>query len=185
MVTRLRGKVVESWEGELWVEVGGITFGIQVPTPLLSLKGEVTLYTRLLIREEQPLLFGFQSRSQLLLFNRLIKIGGVGPKVALTILSTFTPSQFQQIVATGDIKSLCRVPGIGPKSAKRILMEVGELELPVEGRGNGIINSAIEGLEKLGFERNEIVEALRGVEAESVEELIKEGLKRLSKKVGR
>jgi len=181
MIFGLKGVVVGRGNGELWIEVNGVIYGVFVPTSLLNLSGEVILYTRLIYRDEQMTLFGFKTIGERELFDRLIKISGIGPKVALTIISTYSPAQFQKIVKTEDILALKKIPGVGPKTARRILMDIGELKFLNWDR-NGIITKAIQALEGLGFGREEVQEVLMGIEINSLEEAIKEGLKRLSKR---
>ena len=114
------------------------------------------------------------------LFDSLIKLNGVGPKVALAICSTYTPQTFMEIIANHDINALKKIPGIGPKSAKRILMEMGEVVFEEQ---NPVFNQALSALESLGFNKNDIVKALNGIECNNLEEMIKLALKKLSKDV--
>jgi Holliday junction DNA helicase RuvA len=115
---------------------------------------EVELFTTHIIREDNQSLYGFIDINEKKLFDRVIKINGVGPKVALAICSTFTPSGFAQIVSSGDINMLKRVPGIGPKGAGRILVELSGFVLDTESDGSSntpSVSEAMMALESLGF----------------------------------
>ena len=116
------------------------------------------------------------------MFDSLIKVNGVGAKVALAICSTFTPSEFSRVVKNREVKELKKVAGVGPKSANRILMELGEFEVDTlaESGEKEFISEAITALEGLGFKRDDIVEVVKELEASSTEELIKKALKQLA-----
>jgi len=147
-------------------------------------EGRVKLHTSHIIREDAQLLFGFFDKSEKVLFERLIKINGVGPKVAQAICSTFTAAQFAQVIAAGDIAQLKRVPGIGPKSAGRILVELAgfDSELTVSAAGvNAASGEAALALESLGFNKDQVAKALAKCEATETAALVKEALKLLQK----
>jgi Holliday junction DNA helicase RuvA len=114
------------------------------------------------------------------MFDRLIKINGVGPKVALAICSTFTPEMFVNIVKNKSVSALKQVPGIGPKSANRILVELEEFSVGEIDEENSIIPNAVEALENLGFKKDAILKALKDIKVTSTEEAIKFALKKLA-----
>ena len=176
------------------LDVGGVIYGVQMSlNATTSLKSqvdsqshsEVRILCTHIIREDAHLLFGFIEDMERQTFERLIKINGVGPKVALAILSTYTPTHFATIIANKDIDALKKVPGIGPKSAGKIMVDVAgffaEL-LPNQNMEpqNNLAKEASLALKSLGFKEGEIAKALRGIEATNVSELVKEALKRLS-----
>jgi Holliday junction DNA helicase RuvA len=134
-------------------------------------------YITEVIKENEYTLYGFTDRNEKKLFDSLIKLNGVGPKVALAICSTYTPETFMDIISNQDVNALKKIPGIGPKSAKRILMEMGEFEVEIS---NPVANQAVMALENLGFNKNDVIKAVTGLDG-SVEEIIKQALKRLSK----
>ncbi|RUM45911.1 MAG: Holliday junction branch migration protein RuvA [Hydrogenimonas sp.] len=145
---------------------------------------EVKLYTTHIIREDAQLLYGFLDLNEKRMFDTLIKINGVGPKVAMAICSTFTPKSFAQIVESKDVGMLKRVPGIGPKSAGRILVELGGFSLEIAGETNPVSqahNEAMMALESLGFKKDQITKVLAQCVSSDTESLIKEALKKLSK----
>ncbi len=145
---------------------------------------DVRLHTTHIIREDAQLLYGFLDINEKRMFDTLIKINGVGPKVAMAICSTFTPPSFAQIVESKDVGMLKRVPGIGPKSAGRILVELGGFSLEMAGENNPASqahNEAAMALESLGFKKEHITKTLAQCSGNDTESLIKEALKKLSK----
>ncbi|WP_334094361.1 Holliday junction branch migration protein RuvA [Helicobacter typhlonius] len=176
------------------LDVGGVIYGVQMSlNATTSLKSqvdsqshsEVRILCTHIIREDAHLLFGFIEDMERQTFERLIKINGVGPKVALAILSTYTPTHFATIIANKDIDALKKVPGIGPKSAGKIMVDVaGFFSELLQNQNmepqNNLAKEASLALKSLGFKEGEIAKALRGIEATNVSELVKEALKRLS-----
>ena len=176
------------------LDVGGVIYGVQMSlNATTSLKSqvdsqshsEVRILCTHIIREDAHLLFGFIEDMERQTFERLIKINGVGPKVALAILSTYTPTHFATIIANKNIDALKKVPGIGPKSAGKIMVDVaGFFAELLQNQNmepqNNLAKEASLALKSLGFKEGEIAKALRGIEATNVSELVKEALKRLS-----
>ena len=126
MIVGLIGKVVKKEPTSLQLNVGGVIYEVFVSLNCSSkiISDEITLEITEIIREDAHNLYGFLDSNEKKLFDTVIKINGVGPKVALAICSTFTPSSFAQIVTSNDVNMLKRVPGIGPKGASRILVEL-------------------------------------------------------------
>ena len=145
----------------------------------------VKLLLTQIIREDANLLYGFLDRDEKRMFDTLLKINGVGPKVALAVCSTFTPQTFAKIVSSKDVSMLKRVPGIGPKAASRILVELADfiVDSPNEdtpSSNNTNIIEATMALESLGFKKDAIKKALNG-ESGSTSELVKIALKKLQR----
>ncbi|MFK5975515.1 MAG: Holliday junction branch migration protein RuvA [Sulfurovum sp.] len=141
----------------------------------------VKLLVTQIIREDANLLFGFIDISEKKMFDTLLKINGVGPKVALAICSTFTPSTFANVVASKDLNMLKRVPGIGPKAGSRILVEL--VDFIADGEDNTTnksMSEAMMALESLGFKKDIIQKALYGCSGDT-STLVKEGLKKLQR----
>jgi len=176
MIAALKGKIFEKENGKILLDVKDVIYEINVSLLTFSNAKDGIYYITEVIKENEFTLYGFLDKNEKKLFDTLIKLNGVGPKVALAICSTFTPEEFVDIISNNDINTLKKVPGIGPKSAKRILMEMGDFEI---GNINPIQNQAITALENLGFKKAEIMKAINGVEG-SLEEVIKEALKRFS-----
>ena len=148
------------------------------------------LYTYCNIKEDAFDIFGFSTKEELNCFNRLIGVSGVGPKVALAILSAATPSQFTLAVMTGDEKTLTMAPGVGKKMAQRIILELKDKmtgELPEMGGTAAIVpaaagnkaSEAAAALASLGYSQSEIGLALKGVDVErlSLEEIVRSALR--------
>jgi Holliday junction DNA helicase RuvA len=128
MIGRLRGIIVEKQAPDLLIEVGGVGYEVQLPlTSFYSLPAvglEATIYTHFVVREDAQLLYGFVHPTERSLFRQLIKANGIGPKMALTILSGLTASQFVRCVQHDDISTLVKLPGVGKKTAERLLVEM-------------------------------------------------------------
>ena len=183
MIVGVEGEVVRKEPTLLHIKVGGFTYEVHISINSSNeIDGtRVKLFTTQIIREDSNTLYGFCNELEKSIFDRLIKINGVGPKVALAVCSTFTPESFAQLLKTKDANMLKKVPGIGPKSASRILVELGDFELSVEGEESQAKTEAIMALESLGFKKGQIIKALAGESSDSSATLIKSALKKLSK----
>ncbi len=127
MIGSIRGEIIEKGDDFLLVDVNGVGYVVNVPAPLLddTAVGEtVFLRTHLHVRETEMTLFGFPDAEQLDLFRTLLKVQGIGPKVAMAILSTLSLESLKQAVAQNEAAILARVPGIGPKKAKHIVFQL-------------------------------------------------------------
>ncbi|WP_218354547.1 Holliday junction branch migration protein RuvA [Alteromonas lipotrueiana] len=128
MIGRIRGILVEKHPPEIVIDVVGVGYEIQMPMTsfyqLPALNEEVVVYTHFVVREDAQLLFGFADKMERALFRELIKANGVGPKLALTILSGMSAGQFLVCVQNEDISSLVAMPGIGKKTAERLVVEL-------------------------------------------------------------
>lgn len=128
MIGRIRGNLVHKQPPDILVEVGGVGYEIQVPMTTLfqlpELGAEVSLVTHFVVREDAQLLYGFIDDRDRQLFRQLIKVSGVGPKLALTILSGMDSMSFARCVQRDDISALVALPGVGKKTAERLLVEM-------------------------------------------------------------
>jgi Holliday junction DNA helicase RuvA len=186
MIVGLNGKIAHKEPSFVHVNVQGVVYEVFISLHTFSAlpKDEVSLYIRHIIREDAQLLFGFLDMSEKKLFSRLIKINGVGPKVAMAICSTYTPSQFATVINNKDVNGVKKVPGIGPKSAGRILVELNgfDAEILTGGdtpQGSLAFNEASEALEALGFKKDKISKALSACEGSDTASLVKGALKLL------
>ena len=202
MITFLRGQLVETQPAYVVVEVGGV--GYQVFIPLSSFDKlppvgeEVVLQTHLSIREDAHVLYGFVSAEERELFRLLIdKVSGIGPKIALAVLSGMSLTAFKKAVASGDVRSLAGISGVGKKTAERIVVELRDRlgvaatwEAATAGRGAGAgeqkVNDAVLALISLGYKQAEAHETVHGLirhegmgEA-TVETLVRAALKKLA-----
>lgn len=128
MIGRLHGKLLEISGGELLIDVGGVGYEIEVATSVSELgpaAGEaLTLFTHFVVREDAQLLFGFATRAERDLFRAFIKINGVGPKMGLALISSLDIVTLATAVRTEDVSMLTRVPGVGKKTAERLMVEL-------------------------------------------------------------
>lgn len=128
MIGRLQGVVLEKQAPELLVDVNGVGYELMAPMTTFATLGAmgspVTLYTHLAVREDAHVLYGFSDKSQRTLFRTLIKVSGVGPKLALAILSGMDVNAFARCVQNDDLVSLTKLPGVGKKTAERLIIEM-------------------------------------------------------------
>ena len=186
MIVGVHGKIVYKEPSFVHVNVNGVVYEVFISLQTFSALGkdEVSLFTTHIIREDAQLLFGFLDMSEKKMFARLIKINGVGPKVAMAICSTYTPSQFGVIINNKDMNGVKKVPGIGPKSAGRILVELAGFDEELlsgsaEPSKTQSFNEASEALESLGFKKDKISKALSACDGEDTASLVKQALKLL------
>jgi Holliday junction DNA helicase RuvA len=127
MIGALRGEVIHKEEGNILIDVGGVGYLVMAPTTLLDMLevgAKTQIFTHLHVREQELTLFGFPNQEELELFRTLLKVQGIGPKVALAILSHIPAETLRQAVAREEAALLARVPGIGPKKAKQIVFQL-------------------------------------------------------------
>ncbi len=185
MIVGIEGEIVYKEPTLLHLLVYGLTYEVNVSVNTSSgIEGkQVRLFTTQIIREDANLLYGFASRDEKRMFDTLLKINGVGPKVALAVCSTFTPETFAKIVSSKDVAMLKRVPGIGPKAASRILVELADFIVrgnEEESSDDSALLEATLALESLGFKKEAIKKALSG-ESGDVGTLVKIALKKLQR----
>ena len=128
MIGQIRGILIDKQPPDILVEVGGITYEIQVPMSTLyqlpEIGQELVLYTHFVVREDAQLLYGFYDTKDKVMFRSLIRVNGVGPKMALGILSGMEADEFVRTVRNNDITSMVNMPGIGKKTAERLIVEM-------------------------------------------------------------
>lgn len=181
MITHLRGILTEKHPPSLVVEVQGVGYEVEAPMStfyrLPELQQEVKLLTHLVIREDAHILFGFSSETERQMFRTLIKVNGVGPKLALSILSAMELEMFIHCVQQGDLAKLIKIPGVGKKTAERLVIETRDRLAQTSGHSNTIIapqpltqgvvsaaDDAISALIALGYkpaEANQMVNAIK------------------------
>jgi Holliday junction DNA helicase RuvA len=194
MIGFLRGKLAARHPPQLLVDVGGVGYEVEAPMStfygLPGVGAEVQLFTHLVVREDAHVLFGFGSERERSLFRELIKVSGVGPRIALAILSGVTVDEFHRCVEGQDVASLVRVPGIGRKTAERLVIEMrdrlkglaGPAFVPGTGPSGGPGGAQAEAfaaLVALGYKPPEVTRLLQKVDASvtSTEELIRHALR--------
>ena len=128
MIGFIRGKLVSKTPPQLVVDVQGVGYEVEAPMTtfydLPELGAELQLFTHLVVREDAHILFAFSTESDRMMFRALIKVNGVGPKLALTILSGQSAEEFQRCIHDNDVQALVRLPGIGKKTAERLIIEM-------------------------------------------------------------
>ena len=207
MISYISGTLAEKNEDSAVVEAHGVGYQIFVPVPVLSelppLGESVKIYTYFSVREDGMSLFGFLSRQDLAMFKQLIGVNGIGPKSALGILSALRPDVLRMAVASGDAKTISRAPGVGPKTAQRIILDLKDkvdLDEVIAGfsetgtaAGSGSVREisglaaaakeAAEALTALGYTAAEASRAVKQVEVTegmNAEDVLKASLKFLT-----
>ncbi|RHV66500.1 Holliday junction branch migration protein RuvA [Clostridium sp. OM02-18AC] len=192
MFSYIKGTLEEYWEDTVVIESGGIGWNIHVPLSVLDrlphVGEQMKVYTSFQVKEDSMTLYGFLSRQDLKMFNQLLGVNGIGPKAALGILSSLTPDDLRMAIIAEDAKAIAKAPGIGPKTAKRVILDLkdkismddvlplqfagGPAEANVAAAASGVDGAgkeAIEALVALGYSPTEATKAVRQVE-------IKEGM---------
>ena len=170
------------------IDCGGVGYKLTVSNTTLAaisskLGDRVKLYTYLAVREDAMELFGFYSMEEHSAFSQLITVSGVGPKAAMSILSTMSPSQFAAAVCSSDTKLISKANGIGAKTAARIVLELKDKLAKEYVVSTGKLSDAVNALLVLGYSKSEATQALSGIDSSSMplEALITTALKRLMK----
>lgn len=183
MISFVHGILCDLEEGSIVVEAGGVGYGIYVPATVLqqlpSIGEEVKIYTYFSVREDGQSLYGFLNKEDREMFRQLLSVNGIGPKGALGILSVLRPDDLRMAIITGDAKSISRAPGIGAKTAQRVILDLKdkidagavlrhageEGPFPESGgpfpAGGGPAEEAVEALASLGYSRLEAGRAVR------------------------
>lgn len=189
MIGRLRGSLVSVHGETVIIDVAGVGYEVAVTSrtflELPSLGSEIVLHTHLHVREDQMALFGFTAADDRNLFRLLLGTSGIGPKVGLAILATMSADDLRRVVATDDVAALTSVPGIGKRTAQKLLLELRpKLEVP-DGdlQLSGPLSEVRSALEGLGYQPEEITVALRDLPPDlPVAEMLRESLRALGKR---
>src|ERR671921_2030818 len=193
MIHRLRGILVEKDTEGVVLDVGGVGYRASASLGTLralpSLGEECVIHTRMVVREDAMLLFGFATKEERSAFDALTAVSKVGPKLALSVLSSMAPAEIAEAVARGDVLKFASVPGLGRKSAERLVLELKGKDIAVfapepatsaTGGGGGPYMEAREALAGLGYSLEEAEKALNNIPPqETVEGYIKEALRRI------
>ncbi len=201
MIGQIRGILIHKQPPHLLVDVQGVAYEIEAPMTtfykLPDISVEVTLFTHLAIRDDAHLLFGFATHDERTMFRTLIKVNGVGAKMALTILSGMEADHFAQCIRDGDADSLVRLPGVGKKTAERLIIEMRDRLKDWElssitsrsadnalGRASSQSDDAVSALIALGYKPQEASRLVFAVATDELtsEEIIREALRAFVKK---
>jgi Holliday junction DNA helicase RuvA len=202
MFSYLKGELTEIYTDHIVVETGGIGYMLvisgQAMTELPSVGSDIKVYTYLYLREDILMLYGFLDRDELDVFKLLIGVSGIGPKGAIGILSALTPDDLRFAVLSGDAKAISKAPGIGAKTAQRVVLELKDklsLEDAFEKKqentarvlgnasGSSVKNDAVLALTALGYSSSESLKAVSKVEITEemdVEDVLKAALKHMT-----
>jgi Holliday junction DNA helicase RuvA len=190
MIGSLRGRLVHKAPPQALIEVGGVGYEVEAPMStfyaLPAVGAEVRLLTHFMVREDAQVLYAFASEPERALFRNLLKISNVGPRIALAILSGVTVEAFAQCVQARDVAALTRIPGVGRKTAERLIVEMRDrvggasvgTSLGAAAAASGAEGEAFAALVALGYTPAEATRMLRAVEsgASNTEELIRRAL---------
>jgi len=194
MIAAVEGTLVSRSVNSVTVKAGPLSLQINVPGSIINKLGHagstVMLHTHLYVREDVIALYGFSSGQELALFEQLITVSGIGPKVALALLASLNAEQITSAIIGGNADLLSQVPGIGKKTAARIILDLkGKLEKGWEGEVIGAVSDAdgdaVAALTGLGYSIREATQALSAVpqvEGMGVEERVRQALQQLAKK---
>ena len=191
MIGRLPGKLIEKTPPQVLVDVGGVGYEVDVPMSTfcnLPAEGsEITLLTHFIVREDAQLLYGFATAAERQTFRALIRISGVGPRIALAVLSGMSTQDLADAVEQGNATLLTRVPGIGKKTADRLVLELkgklaGNAFAPAGGAASAAQADILSALMALGYSEREAQASVRALPAEvTVSEGIRLALKALAR----
>lgn len=197
MIGFIKGVVDSMDDDKVLLDCMGMGYNIFVPGSTISCLregDEVKLYTYLSVREDAMNLFGFLSKSELDMFKKLITVSGIGPKGGLSVLSIMTADELRMAIISGDDKMISKAPGIGPKTAMKVIVELKDkvdmlnfisedlsISAPANPLNEDIVGEAVMALIALGYSQSESVRAIKSVSADvtDVETLIKESLRKL------
>ena len=202
MISYVKGPLMEKEEDVIVVEAGGIGYNIHVPLSFLEelpqLGDEVRVYTYLQVKEDAMTLYGFGSRQDLKMFKQLLGVNGIGPKGALGLLSAMRPDDLRMAIISGDAKAISRAPGIGVKTAQRVILDLKdrisveevltqpEAVIGTAAKTSGLADAgkeAVDALVALGYSAMEAAKAVRQVEITekmTAEDVLKASLKHLA-----
>lgn len=199
MIERLEGEFLEVGAGQILVNIGGVGLKVLVPRPVIDKLGDAkrgVLYTRLLVRDGEPQLYGFSDLSERACFDTLLAVSGVGARIACAILSFLNPQEIAIAVETGSTDAFISVPGVGKKLASRILLESkGRLPIDLEQQAPASTAKvagadAVQALTALGYSPNDSREVVRevlkrhGPKTPPLDELLREALVGLNRARG-
>ncbi|MCS7229221.1 MAG: Holliday junction branch migration protein RuvA [Candidatus Kryptonium sp.] len=200
MIFALEGKVVSKAPTEIVIDVGGVNYLVHIPVTIYDKIGDVgsntKLYTYLIVKDEEMFLYGFSSIEEREFFKMLISVSGIGPKMAQAIMSGMSVDELKESIVRGDVSTLISIPGVGKKTAERVIVELRDKIAKIEFAGKHpefvssdqveVRNEALLALISLGFTRQSAEKAIRLAIKENekkeftVEELVKLALRHIT-----
>ena len=189
MIAQLRGKLIEKNPTDLVVDCGGVGYELKISLNTFSSIGSdesITIFTKLVVREDAQILYGFADKVEREMFNHLVSVSGIGPNTAMIMHSSLVPGEIASAITNEDVKTIQGVKGIGAKTAQRVIIDLKDKMLKMSFSSENMFNAnntnqfdALTALASLGFDKKAAEKAVDKVSTgeESVEELIKEALK--------
>ena len=191
MIGRLNGRLIEKNPTDLLIECRGVGYEVKISLNTYSQLGSdesIHVYTKLIVREDAHILYGFANKEEREMFNHLISVSGIGPNTAMIMLSSLVPDEIAQAIMSEDVPTIQKIKGIGTKTAQRVIIDlkskVSKMELSTENifsSNNRNRFDALNALVSLGFDKKSAEKVLDKLDTgtQSVEELIKEALRNL------
>ncbi len=189
MIAQLSGRLIEKNPTELIIDCGGVGYEVKISLntfSAISSDESVRVYTKLVVREDAQILYGFAETVEREMFNHLVSVSGIGPNTAMIMLSSLVPEEIAAAIQSEDVKTIQSVKGIGAKTAQRVIIDLKDKMLKMAFSTENIFNSnntnqfdALTALVSLGFDKKSAEKAIDKISTgeESVEQLIKEALK--------
>ncbi|MEN9998689.1 MAG: hypothetical protein RI922_1679 [Bacteroidota bacterium] len=189
MIGHLNGKLVEKNPTELIIECGGVGYEVKISLNTFSALGSdesIKVFTKLVVREDAHILYGFASKEEREMFNHLVSVSGIGPNTAMIMLSSLVPDEIAHAIQSEDVRTIQSIKGIGAKTAQRVIIDLKDKMLKMVFSSENIFNQnntnrfdALTALVSLGFDKKSAEKAIDKIATgdESVELLIKEALK--------
>ena len=191
MIGRLNGRLIEKNPTDLLIECGGVGYEVKISLNTFSQLGSdeaVQVFTKLIVREDAHILYGFANKEEREMFNHLISVSGIGPNTAMIMLSSLVPDEIAQAILTEDVTTIQKIKGIGTKTAQRVIIDLKSKVSKMELSSENIFSSnnrnrfdALNALVSLGFDKKSAEKVLDKIDTgnQSVEELIKDALRNL------
>jgi Holliday junction DNA helicase RuvA len=191
MIGRLNGRLIEKNPTDLLIECGGVGYEVKISLNTFSQLGgdeAVQVFTKLIVREDAHILYGFASKEEREMFNHLVSVSGIGPNTAMIMLSSLVPDEIAQAILTEDVTTIQKIKGIGTKTAQRVIIDLKSKVSKMELSSENIFSSnnrnrfdALNALVSLGFDKKSAEKVLDKIDTgnQSVEELIKDALRNL------
>ena len=191
MIGRLNGRLIEKNPTDLLIECGGVGYEVKISLNTFSQLGSdeaVQVFTKLIVREDAHILYGFANKEERERFNHLVSVSGIGPNTAMIMLSSLVPDEIAQAILTEDVATIQKIKGIGTKTAQRVIIDLKSKVSKMELSSENIFTSnnrnrfdALNALVSLGFDKKSAEKVLDKIDTgnQSVEELIKDALRNL------
>jgi Holliday junction DNA helicase RuvA len=191
MIGRLNGRLIEKNPTDLLIECAGVGYEVKISLNTFSQLGSdeaVQVFTKLIVREDAHILYGFANKEEREMFNHLVSVSGIGPNTAMIMLSSLVPDEIAQAILTEDVVTIQKIKGIGTKTAQRVIIDLKSKVSKMELSSENIFTSnnrnrfdALNALVSLGFDKKSAEKVLDKIDTgnQSVEELIKDALRNL------